>query len=332
MTTTTADLRTGRVETVGAGAGGIATGRAARADLGLLALVISSVAFASSGPFAKSLLGAGWTPGAVVLARVGLGALVLLGPAVRSLRGRWWTVRGNLALLVGYGVAAVGGSQVAFFAAVGKLPVGVALLVEYLGVVLVVGWVWARTGRPPSRTTGLGVVLALAGLALVIDVSGASTVDVVGLGYAALAAVGLAVYFVVSARGATALAPVVLACGGMVVGTALLLVAGLAGLLPLRATTAAVVIAGASLPWWLPILELGLVAAAAAYLLGTFGARRLGSTVASFVGLTEVLFAVVLAWALLGEVPRPVQLAGGAVVLAGVVAVRAGEQRRGRSS
>ncbi|MEI2730749.1 MAG: DMT family transporter [Dermatophilaceae bacterium] len=324
----TSDRHGVQVETLSPRATGGALGRLARSNVGLLTLLASSVAFASSGPFAKSLLTAGWTPGAVVLARVGLGALVLLGPAVRSLRGRWWTLRDNLGLLVGYGVAAVGGSQVAFFAAVGRLPVGVALLVEYLGVVLVVGWVWARSGRAPSRTTTLGVALALAGLALVIDVSGAGAVDVLGLGLAALSAVGLAVYFVVSARAGTALAPAVLACGGMVVGTALLLAAGLTGILPLRATTSAVVIAGATVPWWVPVIELGFVAAAAAYLLGTYGARRLGSTVASFVGLTEVLFAVVLAWALLGEIPRPVQLAGGAVVLGGVAAVRAGELRR----
>ena len=67
-----------------------------------------------------------------------------------------------------------------------------------------------------------------------------------------------------------------------------------------------------------------MVAAALAYLLGTVAARRLGSTVASFVGLTEVLFAVLFAWLLLGELPAPVQLAGGALIIGGVVAVRAG--------
>ena len=51
-------------------------------------------------------------------------------------------------------------------------------------------------------------------------------------------------------------------------------------------------------------------------------ARRLGSRVSSFVGLTEVLFAVLFAWWLLGEVPRPIQLLGGLAILAGVVAVR----------
>ena len=71
-----------------------------------------------------------------------------------------------------------------------------------------------------------------------------------------------------------------------------------------------------------------MVAAALAYLLGTVAARRLGSTVASFVGLTEVLFAVLFAWLLLGELPAPVQLAGGVLIIVGVVAVR-GELRAG---
>ena len=55
------------------------------------------------------------------------------------------------------------------------------------------------------------------------------------------------------------------------------------------------------------------------------GARHLGSTMASFVGLSEVLFAVLLAWLLLGEVPGPMQVVGGLLILGGVVAVRVGE-------
>ena len=95
----------------------------------------------------------------------------------------------------------------------------------------------------------------------------------------------------------------------------------------MRYATADVTVAGHALPWWLPVAELAVVAAAAAYLLGTFAVRRLGATVASFVGLSEVLFAIVFAWLLLGELPRPVQLAGGVLVVAGVVAVRVGEAR-----
>ena len=61
--------------------------------------------------------------------------------------------------------------------------------------------------------------------------------------------------------------------------------------------------------------------------MGIAGARRLGSTLASFVGLTEVLFAVLIAWVLLGETPGLIRAIGGLLILGGVVAVRMGEMR-----
>lgn len=59
-----------------------------------------------------------------------------------------------------------------------------------------------------------------------------------------------------------------------------------------------------------------------AYLLGIEGGARLGTRVASFVGLNEVLFSIVATWALLGELPAPIQFAGGALILTEVVLVR----------
>ena len=53
--------------------------------------------------------------------------------------------------------------------------------------------------------------------------------------------------------------------------------------------------------------------------------RRLGSRLASFVALTEVVAGVLWAWLLLDELPRPVQIAGGLLILAGVVGVKLGE-------
>jgi drug/metabolite transporter (DMT)-like permease len=76
-----------------------------------------------------------------------------------------------------------------------------------------------------------------------------------------------------------------------------------------------------------PVLGLALVAAAFAYVVGTVAARLLGATLASFVGLTEVVFAVLFAWVLLGQLPTLVQLAGGVVVLAGIALVRLDELR-----
>ena len=71
-----------------------------------------------------------------------------------------------------------------------------------------------------------------------------------------------------------------------------------------------------------------MVAAAFAYASGVSATRRLGSKIASFVGLTEVLFSLLFSWLLLDELPLPVQLLGGAFVVAGVVAVRYDELTR----
>ena len=94
-------------------------------------------------------------------------------------------------------------------------------------------------------------------------------------------------------------------------GAAGLALAAATGALDLHATTAPVRLAGRTMTWLVPVLGLSLVAAALAYVVGTLGARLLGATLASFVGLTEVVFAVLFAWVLLGQLPTPVQLAGG---------------------
>jgi drug/metabolite transporter (DMT)-like permease len=293
---------------------------------GLALALVSAAAFGSSGPFAKALLDGGWSPGAAVTARIGGAALVLLVPSLLLLRGRWHVLRRHAALLVTYGVVAMAAVQLAFFNAVTTLSVGVALLLEYLGVVLVVVWLWARHGQRPRRWTLAGVALAVAGLVLVLDLGGAS-VDLGGVLWGLGAAVGLAAYFVLSAREAAGLPPLVMACGGMVVATVALLLAGAVGVMPMRAGTDDVVLAGAVLPWWVPVLELVLLAAVIAYATGIAATRRLGSKVAGFVGLTEVMFSLLFAWLLLGELPVPVQLAGGALIVGGVLAVRYDELR-----
>jgi drug/metabolite transporter (DMT)-like permease len=65
-----------------------------------------------------------------------------------------------------------------------------------------------------------------------------------------------------------------------------------------------------------------VVAAAVAYVTGIGAARRLGAKLGSFVAMAEVLFAAGFAWILLNQVPTGLQLLGGLLILAGVVAVR----------
>lgn len=289
---------------------------------GLVLALLSAAAFGTSGSFAGSLLAAGWSPGAAVATRIGLAALILTGPALIQLRGRWDLVGRNLALIVVFGLVAVAAAQLFFFLAVDRVPVGVAILLEYSGVLLVVGWLWWR-GQRPGALTWAGAAVAIVGLVLVLDLLGAVALDPVGVLWGLLAALGLATYFVISGQARPELPPLVLAWAGMVVAAVVLLAVGLVGVLPLEASTAPAVIAGERVSWLVPVVGLSLLAAAVAYVTGVAAVRLLGSRLASFVGLTEVLFAVLFAWLLLGQQPTVVQAAGGLLVLAGVALVRA---------
>ena len=90
-----------------------------------------------------------------------------------------------------------------------------------------------------------------------------------------------------------------------------------------------VVLAGVEVPWFVPLLWVAAIATTLGYALGVMAVPRIGSRVASFVGLSEVLFALGFAWIFLAEVPAPIQFVGGALILVGVVLVRADAESTG---
>lgn len=295
------------------------------ATAGVWIALFSSAVFGISGSFAASLLEAGWSSGAAVAARM-LGAfLVLLVPTLLVLRGRWRSVAANWKPILLFGVFGVGICQFAYFQAVGRLSVGVALLLEYMAPVLIVLALWVHTRRVPRVLTILGTLLSLGGLVLVLDLAGPQRVDPIGVLWGLGAAVGLAVYFFVTARANDSLPPLVLATGGLLVGALLMLLLGAARLLPFTATFGPVGFAGFEAPWWAALAGLVVLATVLAYVSGIMAARALGSKVASFISLTEVLFAVLWAWLLLGQMPAPIQLLGGVAIVGGVLLVRADE-------
>ncbi|WP_432969033.1 EamA family transporter [Dactylosporangium sp. CA-233914] len=295
------------------------TGRGA-AGLGLA--VASAAMFGTSGIFADVLMATGWTPGAVVTYRVAIAALLLTGPALWSLRGRFALLRRAVPEVLAFGLVAVAGCQLFFFNAVRRLDVGVALLLEYGGILFVVAWAWLRHAQRPRRRTVAGGIAALTGLVLVLDPAGGG-LDPLGVLWGVLAGTGLAVYFVMASRADGALPPIALAWAAMTVGALGLAAFDVTGLLPFHTATADVTLLGHRTSWLVPIAGLSVVAAALAYASGIAASRLLGARVASFVGLTEVLFAVVFAWLALGQRPGAWQLAGGLVVLAGIALVRA---------
>jgi drug/metabolite transporter (DMT)-like permease len=104
-----------------------ATGGRLASGLGLA--VLSASSFGLSGSLAGGLMAAGWSSAAAVAVRILLAAVVLVPVAAMQLRGRWSLLRGNLPLVTTYGLVAVAGCQLAYFTAVARIPVGVALLI-----------------------------------------------------------------------------------------------------------------------------------------------------------------------------------------------------------
>ncbi len=296
---------------------------------GVLLAVISATSFGMSGSLARGLLSAGWTPGAIVLARIGIAALVLAPFAAVSLRGRWRLLAGQIPQVLVYGVVAVAGAQFSYFSAVARMDVAPALLIEFTAPAAVVAWLWIRHGQRPRSLTVAGAALAGVGLVLVLDLLSGAHLAWSGVAWALAAMVGATAYFLISARSDSGLPPLALAGAGVTVGALTLAVLGAVGLLPMHASTRAATYAIGTAWWWVPLLVLGLVTAALAYTTGIAASRRLGSRVASFVALLEVVAGVGFAWLLLNQLPGLAQLIGGLLIIAGVVTVKIGDRSVG---
>ncbi len=158
---------------------GTAAPRRRVSTAGLVMAVASALAFSSSGPFMKPLLEAGWSLGAALLVRMGVSGLILSPALFLAIRRERSFVRRHWRIVLGFGLTAVAGCQILFFSAMQRMPVAVALLIQYLAPVLLVGLAWIRTRRTPSRLVLVGSAVAVTGLVLVVDISGASF-DLIG--------------------------------------------------------------------------------------------------------------------------------------------------------
>ena len=110
----------------------------------------------------------------------------------------------------------------------------------------------------------------------------------------------------------------------MAVGALTVAVVAAVGVLPVTAPDVRVDLLGAQVHWIVPLLIVATVPTAFAYGVSAVSVRLLGERLASFLALSEVLVAVLLAWALVGEAPLPLQGAGMVLVVAGIALVRRG--------
>ena len=254
---------------------------------------------------------AGWSPTAAVTARLAGGALVMAVFATIVRPGWVREALQHAKTVVAYGVIPIAGAQLCYYNAVAHLSVGVALLLEYTAPILVVGWLWATTRRRPSNLTLAGVALAVAGIMLVLNVFSGRAHQPrrrrLGPGRGGLRRVLLRDVRQRQQRAADGdgLNPITLAAGGLIVGAAAVTLLGVTGVMPLTFTANDTVVAGWTTSWVVPVIALAVVATAVAYTLGIMGIARLRPRFASLVGLSEVMFAVLAAWVLLGEAMTP---------------------------
>ncbi|MFF1396738.1 DMT family transporter [Streptomyces sp. NPDC058287] len=294
---------------------GIQANRGRGVGLGLA--LVSALAFGGSGVAAKPLIEAGLDPLHVVWLRVAGAALVMLPVAWRH---RSLVVQ-RPALLAGFGLLAVAGVQACYFAAISRIPVGVALLIEYLAPALVLGWVRFVQRRPVTRAAALGVVLAVGGLACVVEVWAGLSVDLIGLLLALAAACCQVGYFVLSDQGSDAgdraPDPLGVIAYGLLVGALVLTVVARPWGMDWSVLGGSASMNGTSVPAWLLLCWIVLIATVIAYVTGVLSVRRLSPQVAGVVACLEAVIATVLAWVLLGEHLSAPQIVGGAVVLVG---------------
>ncbi|MGJ0204393.1 EamA family transporter [Leucobacter sp. gxy201] len=298
---------------------------------GFLLAIASAATFALSGIFASALMAAGWSAGATTTTRLVLAALVLLVPTVVSMRGRWSLLRHGWKSVLLFGLLAVAICQLAFFMSVQLIAPSLALLIEFMGPVLLVLWVWLRTRMAPSALTLVGAVLAVGGLLAISGIGGGgAALHPLGIVFGLVAAIGNAAYYAAGAQASHGIPPIPFVGLGLGLGAVVLVCVSLTGILPFEVADAPVVIAGAEVSPVVAVAGLVVISTATPYVLGVAASRRLGATLSSFTGYSEALFGIFWTIVLLAILPTGMQWIGAALIISGVVVVRLGELAKGR--
>lgn len=285
---------------------------------GVILILLASTFFGLSGPLAKVLMEAGLHPLEVTWLRVAGSGLLLTCAAIPAIR-RAFRERQRLPIagLIGFGLAAIAGVQAFYFLAVARLPVGVALLLEFTGPILVVAWIrWVRQTRLP-RAALTGALLSLAGLAFVVDIWTGLRLDALGLLAGAAAAACQAGYFLAGETLTNKVSTPVLLSFGFGVGVLALAPLAQPWNMDWTVLSHQVSLAGFDFTA-VVILAALIIVTGLAYATGLPALRMLSAAVAGGMAYTEVVVAAIAAWILLGESLTPSQMFGGLLVVVGV--------------
>jgi len=295
--------------------------RPVRPALGYAFTLAAAGLFAVNGTVSTLALQAGIPPTRLTALRC-TGAAVLLVLALGAASPRRLRVRAaELPLLALFGVVGVALTQFLYYVAIGRLPVGIALVFEMTAPVFIALYVWLVRRRPVRSRVWLALLLSLAGLALVAQVwRGGGSLDPLGVAAALAAALCLATYYLVGERGTAERDPVTLTCWSFVAAALFWAVAApwwafdadvLGHQVPLSA-------GDLRAPLWLLVGWIVVLGAVAPFWLSVAALPHLPPTTAGLVATVEPVFASVVAWVWVEQVLTGWQVAGGLVVLTGI--------------
>ena len=290
---------------------------------GYLYLVVAAALFALNGTVSKVILASGMTAMRLTELRcagaaVGL-VLVLLVVAPSRLR----VSRSELPLLAAYGVAGVALTQCFYFVAIARMPVSIALLLEYTAPLMVALWARFVLKERVRNRVWAALGLSLVGLSLVAEVWQGSTLDGFGVVAAMVAAVALAIYYLLGEHSTSHRDPLSTTFWAFVFATLLWSVVQPWWSFPAGDTRGSTPLLGnlddLSLPLWSLLLCMVVLGTIVPFVLVLSGLHHLPATRVGMVGMLEPVLAGLVAWVWLGEALGAVQLTGGLVVLVGIV-------------
>jgi drug/metabolite transporter (DMT)-like permease len=290
--------------------------------LGYALIIAVAVLFGVNGGVSRVAMGAGLTPESFTTLRITGATVVFVAYAACFRRSALASPRGSaLLLVVALGLVGVLGLQLTYNVAIDRLPLGIALLIEYLAPVLVVLWVRFVRHEPVRPRMWAAVTLAVVGLAVVSRVWNGLAFDGLGVVMALLAAVCFATYFLLGEHNVGVDDPLRVILWAFVAATvAMNLVRPIWTTPDLPATTDGLGrLDGVSVDPWLVIAVVVVLGTVVPFFLGMLALRHLPATIVTVVAMLEPVIAVVLGWAWFRESLTAVQVVGAVAVLAGIV-------------
>ncbi len=291
-----------------------------RPAAGYLMIVAAAVLFAVNGSVSKFALTSGISPERLTGLRVTGAFVVLLGVALirdpRILRVTWR----ELPMLAAYGLVGVALIQYFYFVAILRLPVGVALLLEFTGVVFVALYSRVVLRESVRRRVWLAIALSLGGLALVMQVwGGGRGLDPTGLLAGMGAAIALAAYYLMGQHAVRSRDPLSILCWTFFF--AVLFWAVLAPWWSFEAASLASVaeLPSGDVPVGLLVASIVVLGTAMPFLLSIAALQHVSATRAGIIATVEPVLASLVSWMWLDETLKTTQIVGGLVVLGGIV-------------